>query len=74
MTMMMTTKIYNHFYNMIREGKEILNQSQQIKKRKKLSVKSHPILWRNDDGTIRNATCKESNWYTLCIETPPTND
>ena len=37
-------------------------------------VKRHHILWRNDDGSVRNATFRDSNWYTLYLVTPPSSD
>ena len=41
------------------------------RKRQKRSIKRHPILWRTDDGKIRNVTFKDSTWYCLYICSPP---
>jgi hypothetical protein len=35
------------------------------------SVKRHPILCRANDGSLCEATYKDSTWWTLYIETPP---
>ena len=53
------------------------------KKRKKIetvsrskvirSVKKHIIQFPNEDGTMRTVTFKDSTWYNLYINTPPTS-
>ena len=68
---------YDHLNSFLYEKKrkrDTKPKSTNKKKRKQRSVKRHSILWRNDDGTMRNATSKDSSWYTLYIETPPSNE
>ena len=49
------------------------NQNISSKKKKQCirSIKRHPILCRSDDGTLREATFKDSSWYTLYLQSPP---
>ena len=35
------------------------------------SLKRHPIICRADDGSLREATYKDSTWWRLYLETPP---
>ena len=35
------------------------------------SVKRHHNQVRCEDGSLRNSTFKDSNWYSLCIDNPP---
>lgn len=52
------------------------NRSQDesvTKSRKKpRSIKKHSFLCRADDGTLREATPKDSTWYRLYLQQPPT--
>ena len=57
--------------------KRILEES-TIKPKKKRrtdrSVKRHHTQVRCEDGSLRNATFKDSNWYSLYIDNPPTSN
>ena len=43
------------------------------KERTPRSVKRHHNKVRCEDGSLRNATFKDSNWYALYIDNPPTS-
>jgi len=40
-------------------------------KKKKRSIKRYPFLCRADDGSLREATFKDSSWYRLYLQDPP---
>ena len=59
---------------------ELLNKkkrkcnNRKTSSKKKVSVRSlkrHPIICRADDGSLREATYKDSTWWRLYLETPP---
>ena len=34
-------------------------------------MKRHPILWRSEDGNVRDVTFTDSTWYCLYVLSPP---
>jgi hypothetical protein len=50
------------------------DEPKKKKRETKRSVKRHPILWKTDDGKVKNVTFKDSTWYCLYVSSPPEGD
>ena len=64
----------NEYENLNVSNKKKRKEVETERKEKKIrSVKRHHIQVTNKDGTTRNLTFKESTWYNLYINSPPTS-
>ena len=64
----------NYLEVFMKKNKRKRNDQSMSSKKKKIclrSIKRHPIMCRADDGTLREATCKDSTWYSLYLHSPP---
>ena len=64
----------NYLDAFMKKNKRKRNNQSMSSKKKRIclrSIKRHPIMCRADDGTLREATCKDSTWYSLYLHSPP---
>ena len=64
----------NYLEVFMKKNKRKRNDQSMSSKKKKIclrSIKRHPIMCRADDGSLREATCKDSTWFSLYLHSPP---
>ena len=57
-----------------RKFDDIDDNSSKSSNSSKRSVKKHKLLVRNDDGSLRELTPKDTLWYCLYVQSPPQNE